>query len=270
MAAAAEDEQDAPRRRVPVALLIVGLVVIAGSALFVAFRPGPEIIEADDAAEGERLQATLVVRLGDEAVTDAAATIEVTNGTDRPAYYEGSECSGPSQPWIGPEGAAAGSGGAVRDLPLRERLIAAGSASRVITLYPSTDPDCDASDGVVAVDPHETVSFEYRSSIDPVDRSSALRAVAAITEVTRRGRELGRLRLVVPLEPVDGGRHMSVDQAVDVFLSDPEVVEFLADRDDGLLAHVAPEEDGWRISVSTDGGHLAADVGPDLQVRISG
>src|SRR5688572_408108 len=118
--AAAEHEQDAPRRRFPVAVVIVGLAVIAGSALFVAFKPGPGVVEGEDAAEGERLQATLVVRLQDEAVTDAVATIEVTNPSDRPAFYAGSECAGPSEPWIGPEGAT-GSDGAGRDLPLRER-----------------------------------------------------------------------------------------------------------------------------------------------------
>ncbi|HYF44915.1 MAG TPA: hypothetical protein VD926_01815 [Acidimicrobiales bacterium] len=267
MAADAAETDDEPRRRLVVAGLVVGVAAIAATA-FVVLRGGPGTIEAEDRAEGERLQATLVVRLQDEAVSDAAAVVEVTNPSDRPAYYAGSECSGPTEPWIGPEGARGPAGVTVRGT-IRERLIAAGAASRVVPLYPTTDPSCDATDRVIAVDPHETVTFEYRSSTDPVDRSSSLRAVAAITEVTRRGRELGRLRLVAPLETVGDDRRATVDQAVDAFLADAAVQAFLADADDDVLTHVAAEEDGWRISISAGADDIAADVGTDLLVRLS-
>jgi hypothetical protein len=271
MAAEAEELEENPRRKLPVAVAITGLVVVAGSGLFVAFRPGPGTIQEEASVQGERLSATLVVRLQDEAVTDADATVVVTNDSDRPAYYSGSECSGPGQPWIGPEGARAAQAGEVATNGLlRDRLIAAGSASRIVSLYPSSDPACDADEGVVAVAPHESVTFEYHSNNDPVDRSSELRGVAALTEVTRRGRELGRLRLIVPLAAADGADRATVDQAVDAFLADAQVIEFLADAEDGVLAHVAPEDDGWRISVSASSGHLAADVGADLFVRVSG
>jgi len=266
MAAAAETDDD-PRRRFVVAGVVVGLAAIAATA-FVVFRGGPGTIEAEARGEGERLQASLVVRLRDEAVSDAAAVLEVTNPSDRPAYYAGSECSGPTEPWIGPEGAR-GQSGVVTRGTIRERLIAAGAAARVVPLYPTTDPSCDATDGVITVGPHETVTFEYRSSIDPVDRSSELRAVAAITEVSRRGRELGRFRLVVPLQAAGDDERATVDQAVDAFLADPTVQDFLAEADDDVLTHVAAEEDGWRISVSAGAGDIAADVGSDLLVHLT-
>jgi hypothetical protein len=169
-------------------------------------------------------------------------------------------------------GAGAAPAGAVAtDGLLRDRLIAAGSASRIVSLYPSTGSGCDDDEAVIAVGPHETVTFDYRTNIDRVDRSSALRAVASVTEVTRRGRELGRLRLVVPLEAAAGADGPTIDQAVDAFLAEPDVIEFLAGADDqGVLAHVAPEDAGWRISVSASSGHLAAEVSRDLLVHVSG
>ncbi len=248
---------------------IVALVVVAAAGLVVSFGGGPGTVKGEDTARGERLEATFVVQLEDRPVSDAAATLELTNTSERPAWYENIECSGPSEPWIGPAGAR-GQGGVATEGPLRDRLIAAGVASRVVALYPTGDQGCDPGGGAVEVGPGETVTFEYRSGTDPVDRSSELRAVASVSEVDRRGRSLGRLRLVVALEADSDAPGTTVDQVVDAFLADPSVTAFVVETgEDGLLAHVAPDESGWRISVSTSDGHLAAEVHPDLTVVLT-
>jgi hypothetical protein len=249
---------DAARSR----LLVVGLVLaiggVAATGLMVAFRNDTAAIEGRDSARGERLKATLVLEVEDEAVADATATLTLTNTTDETAWFAPAECSVPSEPWIAPEGARA-PGAVETHAPLRERLITAGATARSVTLYPDDD-ECEPPDGPVELAAHETLTVAYVAE-DHLDRSSPLRAVAAITEVTRSGRSISRLRLVIPIENDPDAHGATIDQAVDAFLADPQVADFVAaSGNSGMLTTVTLEEDGWRIGLSSSIGDLSAEV----------
>lgn len=251
---AAEDA----RSRLLVVGLLLAVVGIAATGLAVAFRDEPASIEARDAARGQRLRATFVLTVEDEPIADAVAMLTLTNRGERPAFYAPVACSGPSEPVVAPEGARA-AGAIDTRLSLRERLLAAGASARAVTMYPDADLGCEA-DGPVAVEPGETVSVEYVAAED-LDRAAALQAVAVVREVTRTGRALGRLRLVVPIESTGGDDVASIDQAVDAFLADPQVADFVAAAgDEGMLTQVTREEGGWRFGLSASGGDLSAEV----------
>jgi len=123
---------DSPRRPVPWrAVAVIALVGIAATGgLAVVFRAGDSATEARDSATGRRLEARLVVELDDRALAEATATLRLTNPSDQPAWYEGSECQGPGNPAIGPEGMRPEPVTALEEGSIRERLIAAGEATR--------------------------------------------------------------------------------------------------------------------------------------------
>ena len=83
-------------------------------------------------------------------MTDAAATLELTNISDETAWLRRHECSGPTEPWIAPEGARAPARARTRG-PAR----ASGSSPPArrpgrSTLYPDGDAECrDAGGGAV-------------------------------------------------------------------------------------------------------------------------
>lgn len=250
---------DAARSRLLVVGLVLAIAAVAATGLMVAFRDEASAIEGRDSARGERLKATFVVEVEDEAVADATATLRLTNTSDETAWFAPAECSVPTEPWIAPEGARA-PGAVETHAPLRERLITAGATARSVTLYPDADAECAPPDGPVEVAAHETVTVAYVAE-GQVDRSSALRAVAAINEVTRNGRSIDRLRLVVPIEADPDADGATIDQAVDAFLADPQVADFVAASGDaGMLTTVTLEEDGWRIGLSSSIGDLSAEV----------
>ena len=255
---------DAARSRLLVVGLLLAVVGVAATGLAVAFRHPAGTIEARDSDRGERLRATFVLRVDDKAVAGATATLRLTNATDRAAYYVATPCSGPTEPWIAPEGARP-QGGLDPDLPLRERLLASAATARAVTMYPDGEIDCDA-DGPVEVAPQATVTIDFASS-DTVDRSSPLQAVASIREVTRTGRALARLRLVVPIEAAEGAEGDSVEQAVDSFLAAPDVADFVrAAGDESMLTQVSREDGGWRIGLSASNGDLSAVIVDGVQV----
>jgi len=247
---------EAARSRLLVVALLLAVVGVAATGLAVAFHHDPTALEVRDTARGERLRATFTVRVEDEAVAEATATLRLTNGADRPAYYVATPCSGPTEPWIAPEGARP-QGGLDPDQPLRERLLASAATARAVTLYPDGEIDCDA-DGPVEVAPGATLVVDFTGA-GTVDRTTPLEVVASIREVTRTGRALARLRLAVPVEAVDGEEAPTVDQAVDAFLADPEVADFVrAAGEDSMLTQVTREEGGWRIGLSASSGDLSA------------
>jgi hypothetical protein len=126
-------------------------------------------------------------------------------------------------------------------------------------MYPDGEIDCDA-DGPVRLAPQADLTVDFTAA-DGVDRSTPLEAVATIREVTRTGRALGRLRLVIPIEGRGDEPGATVDQAVDTFLADPEVADFVrAAGDESMLTQVSPEEGGWRIGLSSSRGDLSAVV----------
>ncbi|HET9770865.1 MAG TPA: hypothetical protein VFS16_08250, partial [Acidimicrobiia bacterium] len=203
-------------------------------------------------------------RVDDEAVADATATLRLTNTSDRPAYYAARPCSGPTEPWIAPQGARP-DGGLDPDQPLRERLLASAATARAVTMYPDGELDCDA-DGPVEVAPRENLTIDFTAA-GTVDRATALQAVATIREVTRTGRALARVRLVVPVAAEGDDPGASVDRAVDAFLADPQVADFVdAAGGESMLTQVAREDGGWRIGLSASDGDLSAVIADDGRV----
>jgi hypothetical protein len=249
---------DAARSRLLVVGLLLAVMAVAATGLAVAFRHPAGSIEGRDSARAERLRATFVLHVDDEAVADATATLRLTNASDRAAYYVATPCSGPTEPWIAPEGARP-NGGLDADQPLRERLLASAATARAVTMYPDGELDCDA-DGPVEMAPQATMTIDFTAA-GTIDRSTPLEAVATIREVTRTGRALGRLRLVVPVEATGDDPGATVDQAVDAFLADPEVDAFVdATGDESMLTQVSREDGGWRIGLSSSNGDLSAVV----------
>lgn len=260
---------DSPRRPVPWrAVAVVALVGIAATGgLAVAFGGGGSTTEAGDSATGRRLEARLVVELDDRPLAEATATLRLTNTSDQPAWYEGSECQGPGDPAIGPEGMRPQPVTVLEEGSIRERLIAAGEATRRVSFGRADGSFCETSDGLVEVGPQETVSWDYRTVDLPVDRSSEVVAVFVIQEATRTGRPVDRLRLVVPFPALGDADGPTVNQAVDAFLADPTVADMVAaSGDDGVLTVVSREGAGWRMSLGSSGGDLSGEVQPDLLV----
>jgi hypothetical protein len=259
------------RRRALIVAAVVALVGIGATGLVVAFRDdGASTVEGRDEGEGERLSATLVVRVEDEALADVTATLTLRNESDRPAFYAGNECAGPGDPRIGPVGAGPG-GDVGRSIdatgPVRERLIAAGRAAQVIGLGRASGEFCEMGLSQVRIDPGDTQTWEYRSGEAPVDRSAAVRAVTVVDETTRTGRSLGRIRLVIPFPDLPEARGLSIDQAVDAFLGHPDVVALLrATGEDGVLTVVSREGDVWTMNLGSSRGDLSGEVHPDLTV----
>jgi hypothetical protein len=249
---------DDARSRLLVVGLLLAVVAVAATGLAVAFRHPAGTIDGRDTARGERLRATFVLHVEDEEVAGATATLRLTNASDRAAYYVATPCSGPTEPWIAPEGARP-EGGLDPDQPLRERLLASAAAARAVTLYPDGEVDCDA-DGPVEVAPHADLSIDFTAA-GTIDRSTPLQAVATIREVTRTGRGLGRLRLVIPIAAEGDEPGATVDQAVDTFLNDPEVDAFVdATGAESMLTQVTREDGGWRIGLSSSVGDISAVV----------
>jgi len=249
------------------AAAVVALVAIGATGLVVAFRDDVSIAEGRDSATGERLRATLVVALEDRPLAEATATLRLTNTSDRPSWYRGNECEGPGEPSIGPEGLRPLQGTVLEDGSIRDRLIAAGEATLRVGLGRSDGELCEPGEGLVRVEAHETVSWAYRSSDIPVDRSSALVAVAVVNETNRRGRSAGRLRLMVPFPELPEARALTVDQAVDAFLADPTVADVVATAgEDGVLTVVTREGDVWRMNLGTSTGDLSGEVHTDLRI----
>jgi hypothetical protein len=256
------------RRRL--ALLVVAVAAVVGigaTGLVGAFRDEASTARGRDSAIGRRLRAAFVVRVEDQPLAEATATLRLTNSSDRPAWYQGNECAGPGHPAIGPEGRHPESASILEEGPIRDRLIAAGESTRTVSLGRSDGEFCELGEGVVRVEPHETVSWEYRSVDAPVDRSSALVAVAVVPEVDRGGRSVGRLRLAVPFPELPDARGLAVDPAVDAFLADPTVADLVSTTgENGVLTAVSREGDVWRMSLGTGAGDLSGEVHPDFTV----
>lgn len=256
---------EAARRPALLAAGCLALVALAATGLVVTFRDGTATVEARDEATGERLEASLAVELEDQPVAAATVTLRLTNPTNRPAYFRGNDCAGPGNPAIGPRSSSAaaqsaGDAAPISDQTLRERLIANGERDRLVTLDRAGGELCDTGAGVVTVEPGETLAFEYATGSTLVDRAERVRATARVIETTRRGREIGRIRLAMAFDahPDAGG---TVDQAVDAFLVHPEVADVLATADDqSWLTQVHREPDGWRIAITGDAGFVRARV----------
>lgn len=247
---------------------VVALVAVAATGLVVAFRDEGSTAAGRDVAEGDRLRVTLVVKVEDQPLAEATATLRLTNTSDQPAWYRSDECDGPGRPAIGPEGVAPRQAGTPGNGALRDRLIAAGEASLRVELAVPDPGLCDPDVGPVDLDPGESVSWTYRSGAEAVDRSSALVAVAVVREANRQGRTVGRLRATVPFPELPGAGGLTIDRAVDVFLAEPTVVELLATAgEDGVLVGVTREGPIWRMSLGSAAGDLSAEVHPDLTVR---
>ena len=250
---------EAARSRLLVVGLVLAIAAVAATGLMVAFGHDTPPIEGRDSARGQRLKATFVVEVDDEAVADATATLRLTNTSEETAWFAPVECSVPAEPWIAPEGARAPDA-VETHAPLRERLITAGATARSVTLYPDGDAGCAPPSGPVELAAGETLTIAYVGE-DRLDRSSPLRAVATINEVTRSGRSIERLRLVIPIEADPNADGATIDQAVDSFLADPQVADFVAASGNaGMLTTVTLEEEGWRISLSSSIGDLSAEV----------
>jgi hypothetical protein len=260
---------DAPRRPVPwrIAAVVALVGIAATGGLVVAFRDSGSTTEGRDSATGRRFEARLVVELDDRALAGATATLRLTNSSAQPAWYQGNECQGPGDPAIGPEGMRPQPVTALEEGSIRERLIAAGEATRRVSLGRADGTFCEPGDGMVEVGPHETVSWEYRTVDVPVDRSSPVAAVVVIREATRTGRSVDRLRLLVPFSALPDAGGLTVDQAVDAFLADPTVADMVASSgDDGMLTVVSREGQVWRMSLGSSAGDLSGEVQPDLLV----
>ena len=247
---------------------MIALVGVAATGLVVAFRDEASIAAGRDVAEGDRLRVAFVVEVEDRTLAGATATLRLTNTSDQPAWYRGSECDGPGLPAIGPAGPPPRQSTALGNAALRDRLIAAGEQSLRVDLVVPDPGLCDPDLVAVRLDPGATVSWEYRSEADAVDRSSAVAAAVVVREANRRGRTTARLRAEVPFPEVPGGGGLTVDRAVDAFLADPTVVELVAAvGEDGILVGVTREGEIWRMSLGSDAGDLSAEVHPDLGVR---
>lgn len=256
------------RRRVRNLVALLALLAVAATGLVVAFREEPTSAAGRDVADGERLRVTLVVTVEDQTVAEATATLRLTNSSDRPAWYRGSECDGPGLPTIAPEGGPSRQSGAIANATLADRLIAAGEAALRVDLVVPEPGLCDPDLVAVRLEPGETVTWEYESGAVPVDRSSTLAAAVVVREANRRGRTTGRLRAEVPFPELSGGGGLSIDRAVDAFLSEPAVVELITVvGEDGILVGVTREREIWRMSLGSDAGDLSAEVHADLSVR---
>lgn len=256
------------RRRVRNVAAVLALVGVAATGLVVAFRDEVTVAAGRDVANGDRLRVTLVVTVEDQPLAEATATIRLTNSSDRTAWYRAGECDGPGLPTIGPEGVPPRQAAAIGAAPLRDRLIAAGEASQRVELNVPDPGLCDPAVMTVSLEPGQTVSWEYESGPDAVDRSSAVVAAVVVREANRRGRTTARLRAEVPFPEVPGGGGLTIDRAVDAFLADPTVVELVAAvGEDGILVGVTREGEVWRMSLGSDAGDLSAEVHPDLGVR---
>ncbi len=247
---------------------VVALVALAATGLVVAFREEGSTAAGRDVANGERLRVTLVVKLEDEALAEATATLRLTNTSEEPAFYQGDECDGPGLPAIGPEGARPHQSGAIGAAALRDRMIAQGEASLRVELVVPDPGLCDPDAVAVRVEPGESVTWSYGAGDDAVDRSSALVATAVVREANRQGRTTGRLRATVPFAQLPDAGGLTIDRAVDAFLADPTVVVLVtAAGEDGVLVGVTREGAVWRMSLGSSEGDLSAEVHPDLTVR---
>ena len=255
------------RRLARNAAAVLALVGVGATGLVVAFRDDTATEARRDAVRGERLRAVLVVAMDDEPLAEATATLRLTNGSDRAAWFRGDECGGPGRPSVRPRGDRPASGPDVGDGTLRVRLIAAGATALGVELVAAGDAPCGPGGAPVRIEPDETLTREFRTGGTLVDRSSTQAVQAVVIEVDRRGRPLGRLRVRVPFPELPDARSLTVDQAVDAFLADPTVAEFVAAAGDvGMLTVVSREGDAWRLSLGTVGGDLSAKVRPDLTV----
>ncbi|MET0739405.1 MAG: hypothetical protein ABW035_14095 [Acidimicrobiales bacterium] len=262
-------DADDPRRPFPwrVAAVVALAGIVATGGFVVTFRDGASTTEGHDSATGRRLEARLVVELDDRALAEATATLRLTNTSDQPAWYRGNECQGPGNPAIGPEGMRPQPVTALEEGSIRERLIAAGEATRRVSFGRADGTFCEPGDSLVEVGPNETVSWDYRTYDLPVDRSTAVAAVVVIGEATRTGRPVDRLRLVVPFSALSDAGGPTVDQAVDAFLADPTVADMVASSgDDGMLTVVSREGQVWRMTLGSSAGDLSGEVQPDLLV----
>jgi hypothetical protein len=255
---------EATRRRLLVAALVLAVVGVAATGLLVAFRGEPATVDGRDTARGERLRATFAVHVDDDRVAGATATLKLRNPSRQPAYYAAIPCSGPTEPWAAPPGARP-QGGLDARLPLRDRLLAAAGTAQSVTLYPDGEIDCDA-EGPVELAPGASLTVDFTAA-DVLDRSTPLRVVAKVHEVTPEGREIALLRLIVPLDAAGGEAGATIDQAVDSFLHDPEVSAFVAAAgDESMLTQVNREDRGWRIGLSSSAGDLSAVVVDGVRV----
>ena len=256
------------RRRVRNAAAVLALLGVAATGLVVAFRDESSSAAGRDVANGDRLRVTFRVEVEDQPLAEATATVRLANSSDQPAWYRGDECDGPGLPTIGPEGDSPRQAATVGNAALRDRLIAAGEASFRVELVVAHPGLCDPDGTAVRLDPGESVTWEYRSGADAVDRSVPLVASVVVREANRRGRITGRLRAEVPFPELPGGGGLTIDRAVDAFLADPTVVELVtATGEDGILVGVTREGEFWRMSLGSDAGDLSAEVRPDLTVR---
>ena len=248
-------------RRALLALGAVALVAVAATGLVVASRGGAEPVQGRDRGVGERLEARLLVRVDDDPVAEATATLTITNPTRRAAWYRGNPCSGPGVPVLRPAGAgAAAQAGSAGGQDLRADLIASGEEGRTIPLRSDTEEVCTPEVGPVEVAPGASVRLVYDTAGLTVDRSAPVQVTARVVEVTRTNRAIGRVRLAVPFEAHADAVGTTVDQAVDAFLADPEVAGFIAAGDGDFLTQVHREDDGWRFGLSGDAGQLSAEV----------
>jgi hypothetical protein len=66
---------------------------------------------------------------------------------------------------------------------------------------------------------------------------------------------------VVPIDADPDADGATVDQAVDAFLADGQVMDFVAaSGDQGMLTHVTRVDAGWRIGLSSSVGDLSAEI----------
>ena len=256
------------RRRIRNVAAVVVLLGVAATGLVVAFRDEATAAAGRDVVNGDRLRVTLVVKVEDQPLAEATATLRVANTSEQPAWYRGNECDGPGLPTIGPEGARPRQSGAIGAAALRDRLIAGGEASLRVDLVVPEPGLCDPDLVAVRLDPGESASWVYGSGADAVDRSSPVVATTVVREANRQGRTTGRLRATVPFPELAGAGGLTIDRAVDAFLADPTAVELVtAVGEDGVLVGVTREGAVWRMSLGSSEGDLSAVVHPDLTVR---
>jgi hypothetical protein len=257
-----------PRHRLRITVALFALMAVGATGLVVAFRDEGSTAAGRDVAAGEQLRVTLVVRMTDEPLATASATLRLTNTSDRPAWYRGDECDGPGRPAVGPAATGPGPGTAAGTDTLWERLVEAGERSLRVELAPSDPGRCDPDPFAARIEPGETVTREYRSGVDPVDRSSPVEATVVVRESNRRGRTTARLRPRVPFPELPGGGALTIERAVDAFLADPTVDGLVAEAGaDALLVGVSRRGPVWRMSLGSGAGDLSAEVHPDLTVR---
>jgi hypothetical protein len=251
------------RRRQALALGLLAVVTAAAGlgvlAIDRASTDEPVAIDEQQVdADGERLEAVFVVGIEHRPASAAYATLTITNRSARPAWYLASSCSGPALPEITPTGDQPRASAWREDLAEHGRTVILGreDGSRdSCDLLPELRP--------VRLDAGVSKTFRYASEVSLVDRSTDVHGVVVVTESTEDGDPVVDLRLDVPFGRLPGTRHVPVEAAVDAFLAEPEVADFVAEFGGGSYPSAVREEDGWRFTVTGSQellvGHVSAD-----------